>query len=103
MNYCNNNNNDTNNNDNKQLVIIIIIIIITIVTIIIITTIIITIIIMIRIIIIIKNFKINSYYKLFQIEFEMLPVDDIFISFYILRFSYKSSKVWKFLLFLRPQ
>ena len=43
-----------------------------------------------------KNFKINSCYKLFQIEFEMLPIDDIFISFYILRFPVKSSKVWKF-------
>ena len=80
MNYCNNN--DNNNNEYKQLVIIIIIT--TIITIIII------------IIMIIKILKINSYYKLFQIEFEMLPIDDIFISFYILRFSDKSSKVWKF-------
>ena len=70
MNYYYNNDNDTNNNDNEQLVIIIIMII--------------------------KILNINSCYKLFQIEFEMLLVDDIFISFYILRFYDKSSKVWNF-------
>ena len=82
MNYCNNNNNDNNNNEYKQLMIIIIIT--TIITIIII------------IIMIIKISKVNSYYKLFQFEFEMLPIDDISISFYILRFPIKSSKVWNF-------